>query len=77
MTAVLIPWVAGPIRVVIALLLLLVLLKWLNTKIKLSSGGEQNMSKPGNGRVAPNQTRSGQAHFNTYFVSFVIRLLFC
>ena len=54
MAAVLVPGVAGPIRVVVALLLLLVLLKWLNTKIQSSSGGEQNMSEPGNGRAAQN-----------------------
>lgn len=48
MTAVLIPWVTSSISVVIALLLLLVLLNWLNRKIKFNSEGEHNTHKPEN-----------------------------
>lgn len=45
MAAVLVPGVAGPVGVVVALGLLLVLLNWLNGKMKFSSEGEQNISK--------------------------------
>lgn len=45
MTAVLIPWVTSSISMVIALLLLLVLLNWLNRKIKFNSEGEPNTNK--------------------------------
>lgn len=75
MTAVLVPWVAGPIRVVIARLLLLVLLNWLNRETQLNSEGEPKMSMP-EVTGAPNKARC-QLYFNTYFVSFVIRFFFC
>lgn len=75
MTAVLVPWVAGPIRVVIARLLLLVLLNWLNRETQLNSEGEPKMSMP-EVMGAPNKARC-QLYFNTYFVSFVIRFFFC
>lgn len=76
MTAVLIPWVTGSISMVIALLLLLVLLNWLNRKIKFNSEGEPNTNKKMlHGRW--NKTSSSQMYFNTYFVSFVIGFFFC
>lgn len=55
MTAVLISWVTSSISMVIALLLLLVLLNWLNRKIKFNSEGEHNTHKPENVVVALKQ----------------------
>lgn len=76
MAAVLVPGVAGPVGVVVALGLLLVLLNWLNGKMKFSSEGEQNISKA-ESVWWQWMSRRCQRYFNTYFVSFVVRFFFC